>query len=599
LALSLDGDFVASVDSGGSVRVWKVDTGVAVLEREGGSGLSCVSLNPVSNQVAFGGSDGAVEVWAFSEEADDEETGLTARFVERAADSFFEAFGMPRRDQVGRLTELEGRVNALSFSSDGSVLATAREDGEVHLWSPAPVDPEEAFRQGYVLTKRLKGHTLGVTCLSFSWDDLLIYAGGRDGTVRSWSVSDGSELGVFGGHRSEVRGIVTLSDERLVSGSMDGEVRVFDPYWQASRRTIADGGGKSALFVAEDPGGIDAISVSASGAVSREFPEASLVSSYDPPISGGDWTVGALCGERVALAGDDRVIRLFGFAPDYPVRELVGHDGEILALDSDQSGELLLSGGRDRRAILWSKLESENNEEWVMEHSRAVTSVALALDGETCATADSGNVLHSWGVDNREELMKWQVTGLGRVQGLAIQSDGASVACGLKLFAYLFEAGGAGASATFGPHDAEVKCLAFSADGRRLLTGDANGKIYVWDVGGEESLLELEGHAGAINSLGFADDGRTLLSSDSTGSVFAWRSQFDAERYRRWRRLERAPLRAKRIVEHFGGDLSVAAERILSGAPGLSSSDRAVLLILEEAELASSESSESAGDGDG
>jgi WD40 repeat protein len=169
----------------------------------------------------------------------------------------------------------------------------------------------------------------------------------------------------------------------------------------------------------------------------------------------------------------------------------------------------------------------------------------------------------------------------------------------LKLFAYLFEAGGAGASATFGPHDAEVKCLAFSAYVRRLLTGDANGKIYVWDVGGEESLLELEGHAGAINSLGFADDGRTLLSSDSTGSVFAWRSQFDAERYRRWRRLERAPLRAKRIVEHFGGDLSVAAERILSGAPGLSSSDRAVLLILEEAELASSESSESAGDGDG
>jgi WD40 repeat protein len=197
--------------------------------------------------------------------------------------------------------------------------------------------------------------------------------------------------------------------------------------------------------------------------------------------------------------------------------------------------------------------------------------------------------------------MEWQVPGLGRLQGLAVSSDGALVATGLKLSALVYKASAKvnDSPVDFGPHDADVRSLVFSPDGRRLVTGDATGKIYVWDVGGEESLLELEGHSGAIDSLGFADEVRTLLSSDSNGSVFAWRSHFDAERYRRWRRLERAPLRAKRIVEHFGGDLSVAAERILSGAPGLSSSDRAVLLILKEAELASSESSESAGDGDG
>jgi WD40 repeat protein len=120
------------------------------------------------------------------------------------------------------------------------------------------------------------------------------------------------------------------------------------------------------------------------------------------------------------------------------------------------------------------------------------------------------------------------------------------------------------------------------------VTGDAGGKIYVWDVSGAESLIELGGHAEAITSLAFADDGRTLLSADAGGAVLAWRSEFDADRYKRWRRFERTPLRAQRIVDFFGGDLREAAERLDLGVLGLDSSDPAVKFILEEARRATS-----------
>ncbi|MDE0891755.1 MAG: WD40 repeat domain-containing protein, partial [Planctomycetota bacterium] len=527
---------------------------------------------------------------AFSEEPDDDATSLTARIVEQAADRFYEAFGMPSLHQLGRLDAFTGRVNAIAFSGDGLVLATAREDGEVHLWGPAAVDSEGGFRQGYVLSNRLRGHSLGVTSLSFSWDNLFIYAGGRDGTVRSWSVADGSEVHVFEGHSTEVRGVALLSDERVVSGSLDGEVRVFDPYWQASRRTISESGGGGALFVAEDPGGIEAIAVTSAGAVVREYPDPGLPVDLRSPLTEQDWVAGTLHGEEVALAGVDRVIRLFDLRTGKVSREFEGHDGEILALSSDQGGDYLLSGARDRLSILWSGLDGDMPESWEMEHDRAVTAVSLSADGTACATADSGNTLSLWDVADQRKSMEWEVAGLGKLHGLAVSSDGTLVATGLKLSARVYKASGKAddLAADFGPPDAEGRGLVFRPDGRRLVTGDASGKIYIWDVGGEERLIELEGHAAEITSLCFADEGRTLLSADVSGEVLAWRSNFDASRYKRWRKTDRVPLRAKRIIDFFGGDLGEAAARLRAGYPGLDASDSAVTFILDEAMKAAS-----------
>jgi WD40 repeat protein len=286
--------------------------------------------------------------------------------------------------------------------------------------------------------------------------------------------------------------------------------------------------------------------------------------------------------------------------------ELVGHEAEILGLSSDQAGAHLLSGARDRLAILWSGLDKEVPDQWVLEHQRAVTGVSLSADGTVFATADADNTMRLWDVASKVQYLEWQVAGLGKLQGLAVSSDGALVATGLKLSARVYSSsrpvgsrspslqGGAlgGASVglnddepfvVFGPHDAEVRSLVFSSDGRRLVTGDVNGKIYVWDVSGAESLIELEGHAEEIVSLSFSEEGRTLLSADVSGEVLAWRSEFDGARYRRWRKLDRVPLRAKRIVEYLGGDIHEAATLLKAGHPVLKISDPAVEFILEEA----------------
>jgi len=406
-------------------------------------------------------------------------------------------------------------------------------------------------------------------------------------------------VGVFEGHRGEVRGLVVLGNEQVVSGSVDGELRTFDPYWQSARDMIHEPKGVKVLFVAEDPHGADAIAVDADGGILRERSEEAPSAAKSFQAAGGAWAHGALCGERVALVGSNRLISLFDLESGELARELEGHDGEVLALASDAEGDSLLSGARDRMAILWSGLNANGEERrWVIDHSRAVVGVALAADGGSLATVDSGNHMTLWDVAGRRELGRWKVSGLGGVSALALAPDGQQLAVALKQTVRIYKVGEVAPVAEFGPHRSDVQALVYSHDGRRLVSGDAEGALNIWDVGGAEGLIELAGHGAGITSIRFTGDGVNLLSADSDGGVLAWRSEFASERYERWGRMRRGELRAQRFLEFFGGDLELARERALSPELGLKLEESAVeWLSSEQAAAAAKSADTSEGDG--
>lgn len=70
----------------------------------------------------------------------------------------------------------------------------------------------------------------------------------------------------------------------------------------------------------------------------------------------------------------------------------------------------------------------------------------------------------------------------------------------------------AGATETVGSHGAEVRCLALSPDGRRLLSGGFDKVIRLWDLSRGIVLHELAKHRGTIASVHFLPDGERALS---------------------------------------------------------------------------------------
>ena len=112
------------------------------------------------------------------------------------------------------LTGHEGSINDMCISPDGSLLATASEDGTCRVWDT----------QRQTLTAVMTGHSQYVSCIAAS--DTHVFTGSADKAVRRWNRSTGECESVFTGHQSVVTKIIVHGDF-LFSASLDKTVRVW------------------------------------------------------------------------------------------------------------------------------------------------------------------------------------------------------------------------------------------------------------------------------------------------------------------------------------------------------------------------------------
>ena len=64
--------------------------------------------------------------------------------------------------------------------------------------------------------------------------------------------------------------------------------------------------------------------------------------------------------------------------------------------------------------------------------------------------------------------------------------------------------------------------LAFSPDGKQIVTSGRNGEIKLWDLQSRTELFTLLGHEGIINSVAFSPDGSRLASASGDGTAKVW-----------------------------------------------------------------------------
>jgi WD40 repeat protein len=69
--------------------------------------------------------------------------------------------------------------------------------------------------------------------------------------------------------------------------------------------------------------------------------------------------------------------------------------------------------------------------------------------------------------------------------------------------------------------------VAFSPDGRRLVTGGPENTVKVWDVRTGDELRTLRGHSGDVYAVAFSPDlgGRSVASAGEDSSVKVWDSR--------------------------------------------------------------------------
>ena len=78
--------------------------------------------------------------------------------------------------------------------------------------------------------------------------------------------------------------------------------------------------------------------------------------------------------------------------------------------------------------------------------------------------------------------------------------------------------------ATLGGLTDAVRALAFTADGRTLVTGGADRVPRLWDAETGQERAALAGHADAILLAAFRTDDAALLTVGREGAVHVWRA---------------------------------------------------------------------------
>jgi cytochrome c len=85
----------------------------------------------------------------------------------------------------------------------------------------------------------------------------------------------------------------------------------------------------------------------------------------------------------------------------------------------------------------------------------------------------------------------------------------------------------ASASADMLGHGGMVRSVAFSPDGRRVLTGSFDFSSVLWDFEEQRELAVLDGHAGPVSNVKFLPDGLRAVTAGDDGVVIIWQIASD------------------------------------------------------------------------
>src|SRR5262245_23470789 len=190
MALSPDGERLATASRDGAVAVWDARTGQPLYKREGHGGFRSLRFSPDGARLAAGSMDGTVIVW-------DATTGQVA----------FSCRG--HTDQV----------QGLAFSPDGRRLATGSRDTTIRVWDATT---------GQATLLPLKGHNAFVYDVAFSPDGRRLASASGDGTVKVWEAGTGQEILSLTGHTGGVRRVAFSPDGQRLASASDLEVMVWD-----------------------------------------------------------------------------------------------------------------------------------------------------------------------------------------------------------------------------------------------------------------------------------------------------------------------------------------------------------------------------------
>jgi len=220
---------------------------------------------------------------------------------------------------------------------------------------------------------------------------------------------------------------------------------------------------------------------------------------------------------RAITAGEDGRIAFWTPGRTVPDVVLAGHTGPIAALAVSPDGEVLASSSWDCTIRLWHLSSGKSA---VLEgHRQNVNGVAFAPDSEMVVSVGYDATVRIWPLARPDPPI---VTTLpAPLNAVVVTPDGEIVVASADGHVYfLSPAGELRAAVAASP--TPVIALAISGDGARIAAASINSAVVILDRQTRNVTRTLVGPEMPVWSVAFSPDGRTLLTGGADGMIRRW-----------------------------------------------------------------------------
>ena len=362
-------------------------------------------------------------------------------------------------------------------------------------------------------TVQSEGHVSSITCITILPDGRIV-SGSFDNSLRVWDPDSGRCLHVLQGHSQWIRCLAVLPDGRIVSGSEDHSLRVWDPDSEKCLHVL-QGHSQRISCLAVLP---DARIVSGSGDHSLRVwdPDSEkclhVLDGHSSPIT----CLAVLPDGRIVSGSEDHSLRVWDPDSSTCLYVLQGHSWNINCLAVLPDGRIV-SGSYDNSLLLWDP-NSEKCLHVLQGHSRNISCLAV-LPGGRIVSGSEDHSLRVW--DPISEKCLHVLDGHSSpISCLAVLPDGRIVSGSYDNSLRVWDPDSEKCLHVLQGHSRNISCLAVLPGGL-IVSGSYDSSLRVWDPDSEKCLNVFERHSNSINCLAVLQNGH-IVSGSIDNSLRVW-----------------------------------------------------------------------------